>query len=266
MQKEITVGFIGAGNMGGALAQAVCRTLDPQRVTVSCKTVDEASAVAARLGCRYATAAEVAGQNDFVYLGVKPQMLKEVADELRPVLGPETVLVSMLAGVTLDTLARHFGERQKIIRIMPNTPCAVGSGMIFYCPNAAVSDGETRTFCEQLAAAGCLDALPESQIDAACAVAGCGPAFAYMFIQALADGGVQSGLPRAKAVQYAAQMVRGSADMVLQTGRHPEQLKDDVCSPGGSTIAGVKALESGAFRGTCMEAVAAALAKTKALG
>ena len=161
---------------------------------------------------------------------------------------------------------RHMaGSGYPIIRMMPNTPVALGAGMIQYC----CDDVEPAQLQEWLAAmqpAGRLDEVPETLIDAASAVSGCGPAWVYQFIEALADGGVAAGLPRAKAQEYAAQMVLGSARMVLESGSHPGALKDAVCSPGGSTIQGVRLLEERAFRGAVTDAVLAAYEKTKELG
>lgn len=203
----------------------------------------------------------------FVFLGVKPQMVVGVVESLKAdILASEGIFVSMLAGVSLEKLALLLGADKKIIRIMPNTPCAVGQGLILYAANGRVSEDELCAFRELMAPAGALDELNEHLIDAASAVSGCGPAYAYLFIEALADGGVKNGLPRAKAQRYAAQMLLGSAEMVLRTGRHPGQLKDEVCSPGGSTIAGVAALERSGFRSACIEAVDAAVEKTKQLG
>ena len=167
--------------------------------------------------------------------------------------------------MTLEKLEAAF-PGVRILRIMPNTPCAVGSGMIQFCRGSLATERDAEEFRILMARAGRLDEIPEGLIDAASAVAGCGPAFAYMFVQALADGGVACGLPRAKATEYAAQMLLGSAQMVLSGVSHPEKLKDEVCSPGGSTIAGVQALENGAFRAACMNAVIAAFEKTKQLG
>jgi pyrroline-5-carboxylate reductase len=147
-----------------------------------------------------------------------------------------------------------------------NTACAVGKGVVLYCANGNVTEADLAAFRSLMADAGIVDPISEGLIDAGCAITGCGPAFAYMFIEALADGGVKCGLPRAKAIRYAAQMLSGSAEMVLQSGKHPEQLKDDVCSPGGSTIAGVDALEQHGFRGGCIAAVDAAFEKTRQLG
>ena len=175
------------------------------------------------------------------------------------------MLVTMAAGLSMQQIRQMAGSGYPIIRMMPNTPVALGDGMIQYCSD----DVEPEKMAEWLTAmapAGRLDAVPESLIDAASAVSGCGPAWAYQFIEALADGGVAAGLPRAKAQEYAAQMLLGSARMVLETGKHPGELKDAVCSPGGSTIQGVRLLEERAFRGAVTDAVLAAFEKTKDLG
>ena len=264
--KQYTAGFLGAGNMGGALAQAAIRTVGAENVILTCKTEAHTRAAAERLGCASGPAAEIIRGSRFVFLGVKPQMLSALAEELGGVIGEaECVLVSMLAGVTLERLEALFPGK-RILRIMPNTPCAVGSGMLFLCRGSLAAEQDAKAFRQLLACAGRIDEIPEKWMDAASAVAGCGPAFAYMFVRALADGGVECGLPRARATEYAAQMLLGSAQMVLQTGAHPEKLKDDVCSPGGSTIAGVHALENAAFRAACMDAVTAAYERTKGLG
>ena len=237
--KQYTAGFLGAGNMGGALAQAAIRTAGAENVILTCKTEVHTRAAAERLGCASGPAAEIIRSSRFVFLGVKPQMLSTLAEELGGVIGEaECVLVSMLAGVTLERLEALFPGK-RILRIMPNTPCAVGSGMLFLCRGSLAAEQDAKAFRQLLACAGRIDEIPEKWMDAASAVAGCGPA---------------------------AQMLLGSAQMVLQTGAHPEKLKDDVCSPGGSTIAGVHALENAAFRAACMNAVTAAFEKTKQLG
>ena len=260
-------GFVGAGNMGGALAQAVCNKIGAKNVIVSCKNIEKAKIISKNLDCDYGTPKDVVKCSKYVFLGVKPQMVTTVAEELKDAFSENTegVIVSMLAGVTTDTLKDLFGNR-KIIRIMPNTPCSVGEGMTLLTSGIEVSEDELNTFEEMMSMSGILDRIPESLIDAATAVSGCGPAFAYMFTEALADGGVKCGIPREKALKYAAQTLLGSAKMVLETGRHPEELKDAVCSPGGSTIAGVHSLEKGAFRSTAIDAVEAAYKKTQKLG
>lgn len=259
------VGFIGAGNMGGALASAVCRRVNPATVLVADCDSEKANALAARCGCQASSNDYVVQNSRFVFLGVKPQFLSTVAAELKPQITGRVVLVSMLAGVTTARLAEEFGDLP-IIRIMPNTPVALGEGMILYTANAAVTAEEKDAFVTLLAAAGQLDELPERLMDAGSALSGCGPAFVYLFVEALADAGVKCGLPRDKALRYAAQTVCGAGRMAIADGRHPAVLKDAVCSPGGSTIEGVHALENGAFRGTVMDAVQAAFERTKELG
>ena len=158
------------------------------------------------------------------------------------------------------------GAQYPVIRIMPNTPVAVGQGVVMYDVTENVPEEALQCFLDSMSAAGLVDRLPEKLIDAGSAVAGCGPAFACLFLEALADGGVACGLPRAKAMEYAAQMLLGTAALAQQTGQHPGQMKDAVCSPGGSTIAGVRALEQGGFRAAAMNAVEAAWKRNKELG
>ena len=259
-------GLIGTGNMGGALATAAAKSVGGENLILSNRTPEKAKALAEALGAKVGSNAD-AVKADYILLGVKPQMIDGVVQSLAaPIAASESIFVSMLAGVQLERLERLLGADKKIIRILPNTACAVGQGVVLYCANGNVTDGDLAAFCALMAAAGIVDPISEALIDAGCAITGCGPAFAYMFIEALADGGVKCGLPRAKAIRYAAQMLAGSAEMVLQSGKHPEQLKDEVCSPGGSTIAGVDALEQHGFRGSCIAAVDAAFEKTRQLG
>ena len=264
-----TIGFLGTGNMGGALARAAAKAVGPDELLLHNRTAAKAEALAAELGCRTARAAELAASCGLIFLGVKPQMMAGLLAELAPVLAARTddfALVSMAAGLTMADIRRMAGGDYPVIRIMPNTPAAVGCGVLLYDAAEQVPPEALDRFCRSMSQAGMLDRLPEGLIDAGSAVAGCGPAFADLFLEALADGGVACGLPRAKAQAYAAQMLLGSARLALETGRHPGQLKDAVCSPGGSTIAGVRALEQRAFRAACMEAVEAAFRRTKELG
>jgi pyrroline-5-carboxylate reductase len=172
----------------------------------------------------------------------------------------------MAAGLTMERITSLAGGDYPIIRIMPTIPCAVGAGVILYDSANGVTAEELAFFTDVMTGAGLVDQLDEHLIDAGCSISGCGPAFVSMFIEALADGGVECGLPRDKALALAAQTVSGAADMVLSSGEHPGKLKDNVCSPGGTTIAGVHALEEGCFRATSMNAVKAAYDKTKKLG
>ena len=260
-------GFIGAGSMGGALAQAAVKAVGGERVAVSCSTPEHSAEAAARLGCAAETAENILWESRFVFLGVKPQMFAGVAKKLAGnIAGSDAIFVSMLAGTSLDRLAELLGGEKKIIRIMPNTPCAVGKGLTLVSVNSRVTAAELADFKALMSASGLLDDLPEHLIDAGSAVSGCGPAYAYMLMEALADGAVKCGVPRAKAIRYAAQMLLGSAELVLESGQHPGALKDAVCSPGGSTIAGVAALEDRGFRGAAIAAVEAAYRRTKELG
>ena len=263
-----SIGFLGCGNMGGAIARAVCKAVDPQKVYLANRTAAKAEALAAELGCRTAINDEIAGHCELIFLAVKPQMMADLLASLRFTLAERPgrfVLCTMAAGLSIARIQEMAGSDYPVIRIMPNTPASVGAGMIQFC-SAGVSADEEKAFCELMAPAGRLDAVAEGLIDAASCVSGCGPAWVYQFIEALADGGVACGLPRAKAQEYAAQMVLGSAKLVLESGQHPGALKDAVCSPGGSTIQGVRVLEQRGLRGAVMDAVIASYNKTKEMG
>ena len=263
----MTYGFIGCGNMGGAIATAVCKAVDPQKVLLANRTMDKAERLAETLGCRFGSN-EDAVRCDYIFLGVKPYFMEEMLLKLRELLKQREngfVLVTMAAGLTISRIREMAGGDYPVIRIMPNTPSAYGAGMIQYCQEG-VSAGDMDHFLSIVAPAGRLDAIPENLIDAASGVSGCGPAWACQFLEALADGGVACGLPRNKALEYAAQMLLGTAKMVLESGTHPGALKDAVCSPGGSTIQGVRTLEQHGFRGAVMDAVIAAYEKNKEMG
>lgn len=268
-----TAAFIGTGNMGGALARAACRGISPEEVILFDRAAEKASELARELGCTAAAGNEQAIHDaKYIFLCVKPQFFADLARELVPVLrqcheeGQDKVLVSIAAGLTIDTvkgLYAEVGYDIPLLRIMPNTCAAIGKGTL-----ALVGEGEEhlRTVERILSAAGLVERLPEGLMDQFTAVAGCGPAFVYPFIEALADGGVMVGLPRDQAMRYAAQTVLGAAAMVLETGEHPGALKDAVCSPGGSTIAGVAALEQAGFRAAAIDAVLAAFGRNQELG
>ena len=259
------IGFIGTGNMGGAIATAVAG--QGAELLLANRTPEKAQALAEQLGARVVKNPEAAGESDLLFLGVKPQMMEGMLRDIAPVLrSRETpfVLVTMAAGLTCESIRDMVGGEYPVIRIMPNTPCAIGKGVVQYC-GLGVEEEELAEFAALMAPAGLIDRVDEKLIDAASAVSGCGPAFAYLFIEALADGAVACGLPRDKAMAYAAQMLAGSAELALNSGKHPGALKDAVCSPGGTTIQGVRALEEGGFRAAAMNAVIAAYEKTLSL-
>lgn len=257
-------GFIGVGSMGGALARAAAKKVSGPSLLLANRSPEKAALLAAQLGAQTADNAAVAAQADYIFLGVKPQMLPGVLEGLAPVLWARQtsfVLVSMAAGTAIAQVQQLAGGDYPVIRIMPNTPAAIGQGMILYAPSGNVSTGALETFLDNMSGAGRFARLEERLIDAGSAVSGCGPAFVDLFLEALADGCVACGLPRATAMELAAQMVMGSAALALTDGRHPAQLKDAVCSPGGTSIQGVRMLEKSGFRSAVMEAVIAAYEK-----
>lgn len=258
------IGFIGAGNMGSALARAVCKSVGGEQVVITDLFMDKAQSVAAELGAQAADIQQVAGTCQRIFLGVKPQMMEGMLQSIAPILKERSdryVLITMAAGLSCARIREMVGLPCPIIRVMPNTPAAIGQGVLQFCGLDA-SPEELEGFRTMMAPAGLVDQVPEGLIDAASAVSGCGPAYVYLLIEALADGGVACGLPRDKAQSYAAQMVAGAAQMVLHSGQHPGALKDAVCSPGGTTIQGVRTLEERGFRAAAMDAVIAAYDKT----
>ncbi|MEY8387244.1 pyrroline-5-carboxylate reductase [Oscillospiraceae bacterium 38-13] len=262
------LGFLGVGSMGGALVRAARKNTPSTDICIANRSPEKAKALAAEIPCRVKSNAEIAAWADYIFLGVKPQMMGDLLAEIAPVLAAREsrfVLVSMAAGLTVADIQTLAGKEYPVLRIMPNTPCSIGEGMILYTPGPGVTEAEVRVFLESMAGAGRFSPIPEKQMDAGSAVAGCGPAFVDLFVEALADGGVACGLPRAQALEYAAQMVLGSARLILDSGKHPGALKDAVCSPGGSTIQGVRKLEEAGFRGAVMDAVIAACEKNRTL-
>ena len=262
----IKAGFIGCGNMGGTLATAASKTNNEIYLS---DLSDKLESFAKAIGGRVSDNIEIAKECDVIFLGVKPQVLEGVLTTFKNELKERKtpfVLVSMAAGVEIAKIKAMLGFGCPIIRIMPNTPAQVEEGMILYCANELAEEKDIEKFLDLMKFAGKCDLIGENVIDAASAVSGCGPAFVYMFIEALADGGVKCGLTREKAIKYAAQTLLGASKMVLETGKHPGELKDAVCSPAGSTIEGVRTLENSAFRSACIEAVSASFKRTKELG
>jgi pyrroline-5-carboxylate reductase len=271
-----TIGCIGSGYMGPALMKGISKIVDPECIGFSDLQLLKAKAAADSVGGKvYNSNAQAVEQADYLFLAVKPQVYKSVLEEIRPAVidrlsaekngGKSLTLISMVAGWSIAKIRSCLDLDVPIVRIMPNTPALVLRGLIAMStppgfPTERIPEVET-----MLSGAGLVDNLDESLMDSVTGLSGSGPAFVYIFIEALADGGVRAGLPRDKALRYAVQTVLGSAHMVQETGKHPGELKDMVTSPGGTTIAGIAALENGAFRGAVINAVEAAWRRSSEL-
>jgi pyrroline-5-carboxylate reductase len=266
----LAIGFLGAGQMATALALAWTRAglLDVPNSRAADPHPDARAKFEQTTRVRAeATSAAVAAACDILVLAVKPHIVPAVLTELQPFVEPRHLIVSIAAGVTLAALGEQLGGAARIVRVMPNTPCLVGASATGYSTPTGLSHDPDAVLVGRLfAAVGQVYQLPEQLLDAVTGLSGSGPAFVYLFIEALADGGVKCGLPRAVAQALAAQTVLGAAKMVLETGQHPAALKDAVASPGGTTIAGLHALERASFRGAVMDAVEAAAARARELG
>lgn len=266
--KMYKAGFIGCGNMGGALASAAVKAVGEQNVIVSDADNNKTKSFKEKYGAFTGSVKDVINNSEYIFLGVKPQMLKGLFNETGEYINERKdrfVLVSMAAGVSIASIKEMAGKDVPVIRIMPNMPVSTGEGVVLFTTDG-VSDDEKNEFKSIMKCAGLVDEIEEAKIDAASCISGCGPAFVYMFIEALADGGVACGLPRDKAIAYASHTLSGASKTVLESGEHPEKLKDMVCSPAGSTIEGVKALEKGAFRSDVINAVVDSYKRTLELG
>lgn len=257
----LRIGFLGAGRMATAMAAGFVRAglARPEDLAASDPSPAARQQFAEATG---AAAGEdnraVAARSSVVILAVKPQNMAELLAELRGSLTTEHLVASIAAGIRLEQLRAGLGPAPRLVRVMPNAPCLVGCGASGFALDAGALPADRETVQSLLTATGRAVETPETLLDAVTGLSGSGPAFIFLVIEALADGGVAAGLPRAVALELAAQTVRGAAEMVLATGRHPGELKDTVASPGGTTIAGLAALESRGLRGALIEAVLAA--------
>jgi pyrroline-5-carboxylate reductase len=268
-REELRIGFLGAGKMAtalargwiaaGLLAQAGCRASDPV-------TAARDAFIAETGGGAGPNNREVVGCSDVLLLAVKPQNMNEVLTDIASVVGPRHLIISIAAGVTLNQLAGALGKDSRIVRVMPNTPCLVGASASGYALGECVTPEDVALVERLLNVVGVAFQLPERLLDAVTGLSGSGPAFVYAVIEALSDGGVRVGLPREVATALAAQTVLGAARMVQETGLHTGELKDQVASPGGTTIAGLHALERGGLRAALMDAVEAATKRSQELG
>jgi pyrroline-5-carboxylate reductase len=273
------IACIGGGNMGLALMKGASSVTSAENIFLTDADAGKAKAAADLLGANVLTSnGEAVKTGDYVFLAVKPQVMPAVLAEIAPILGERLaggnppVLVSMAAGWPIKKIQEAVVAIKSptvslpVVRIMPNTPALIGKGMIALAAPPEVPEEKIAELEKILAGAGIVERLEERYMDAVTGLSGSGPAFVYLFIEALSDGGVLAGLPRDKALRYAARTVLGAAAMAEETGKHPGELKDMVTSPGGTTIAGVAALEAGAFRSTVMRAVEAAWRRAMELG
>ena len=259
------LGFIGAGNMAQAMIGGVLGSglLQKDDIIASAATQTTIEKVQKQYGIRTTLNNREAAGADIVFLAVKPAYCGQVIEEIKDTVSEQQVIVSIAAGKTMAWLEEKFGGKRKIIRTMPNTPALVGEGITAVCPNDNINAEELQSVCKILESFGRAEVIQESMMDAVIAVSGSSPAYVFLFIEAMADAAVAEGMPRATAYQFAAQSVLGSARMVLETGKHPGELKDMVCSPAGTTIEAVRVLEREGLRGSVMECMRACADKSR---
>lgn len=258
-------GFIGMGNMGTALLLGALKTFPREDMIFCAKTQETKRRIYEQTGVEYTdTNAECANKCKYLVLAVKPQYYEEVLKEIRYMVTPEHVVISLAPGRRIEDLKLELGKDRRIVRAMPNTPAMIGEGMTGLCCNREeFSDLELNVLEKLFSSCGRVEFVDEKLMDAVVCASGSSPAFAYLFIEALADGAVRCGMPRKQAYIFAAQAVRGAASMVLETGEHPGILKDRVCSPAGTTIEGVAALEEYGLRNAVLKGAEAVLKKCR---
>lgn len=259
------ISIIGTGAMGGAIMRAVCKKYDVKNIIVTDKNAEMGKTFAKETGATFVSTNKETLSADYIFLAVKPQFLGDVFAEISDFISPSSVVISMAAGVKIEKLEK-WAPKARFIRMMPNVCAQIGQAMTAITYKENITALEAQTAAEILSSAGRVETVPEKLMDCVTAVSGSGPAFVFMFIEALADAAVRCGMPRTQAYTYAAQTVYGSAGMVLDTGKHPAVLKDMVCSPAGTTIEGVAALEENGFRNAIIQAVTAACEKSINLG
>lgn len=261
------IGFIGMGNMGTAIMRGLLKTYKPEELLFTSAHEAKMQKITEETGVAHvSTATDCAEQVKYLVLAVKPQVLPTVFKELNGKIRKDQVVISIAAGYAIADLQAGLGDSARIVRSMPNTPAMVGEGMsgVSY-DEALFTDEEKDVIDGFFTSFGKMEKVDEKLMDVVGSASGCSPAYVYMFIEALADSAVRYGLPRDKAYEFAAQTVKGAAEMVLQTGKHPGELKDMVCSPAGTTIAGVAALEEYGFRNAVLKANEACYEKCEAI-
>ena len=259
------IACIGTGAMGGAIMRAVCNKFDPNNITVSNRTLEKGKSFANDTGCRFAdNNKDCIKDAKYIFIAVKPAFLSDLFAEIKNDIPSDAVVISMAAGVKIEKLESF--AKARYVRIMPNVPAQIAKGMTALSCKDNINSEEFSDITEILETAGKVEQVPEKLMDCVTGVSGSGPAFVFMFIEAMADAAVRCGMPRKQAYTYAAQTVMGSAALVLETGKHPGELKDSVTSPAGTTIEGVAALESNGMRNAVIEAVTASYNKSVSLG
>ncbi len=262
-------GFIGCGNMGGALALAISKAVSGNEILLADCDQNKAKTLAEKIGVTVSDNETVVKNAKYIFLGVKPQNMADVLTPLADILKQRQdrfILVTMAAGLKISRFNEILGAKLPIIRIMPNTPVSVGEGMILYATCPAITDEEVTEFESSLKFAGKLDRIPQDLIDAGSVISGCGPAFVYTFAESLQKAGVNCGLSEEKAILYAAQTLKGAAELLLQSGETPDALRVKVCSPKGSTIEGVEVLKNSEFEKIVDDTVKASFRRTIELG
>ena len=260
------IGFIGCGNMGRAMLGALVKSNDMNNedIIVSTKSEDSAKRISKDFGVKTTIVnTEVAKKANVLFLAVKPYFFKGVIEEIKDIVSDDTIIISIAAGITIAQIEEWFGKKVKVVRTMPNTPALVGEGMSAVCPNENITLDELEYVGKLYNSFGKYEILKEKDFHAFIALCGSSPAYVFMFIEAMADAGVKLGIPRAKAYKLAEQSILGSAKLALETGKHPGVLKDEVCSPGGTTIEAVIDLEKNGFRNTVISAVEKCAEKSK---
>ena len=262
------IGFIGCGNMATAMMSGMIANgiVDAKDIIGADVFAPSREKVQVALGIEITESnKEVVKQADVVVLSVKPQFYVDVIAEIKDDVKENQIVITIAPGKTLAWLEEQFGKAVKIVRTMPNTPAMVQEGMTAACPNSYITANEMDDVCNLLRGFGAVEVIPEKLMDAVVAISGSSPAYVFMMIEAMADAAVAEGMPRAQAYTFAAKAVMGSAKMVLETGKHPGDLKDMVCSPGGTTIEAVKVLEATGFRSSLMEAMEVCAEKSRTL-
>ena len=270
MGRECKIGFIGCGNMGSAMVKGILSAgkVIPSELIVSKKTANKTDELKALGVTVISDNAEVAKKSDVIVLAVKPYQLDEVYGEIREYIKADQIIVSIAAGVSLSSveqalMSMEVAGKIKVVRAMPNTPAQVGEAMTALSVNANITEEDERLILSYFNSFGKAEIVPESLMDVVTGLSGSSPAFVYMFMEAMADAAVAEGMTRSQAYKFVGQTLRGAATMLLETGKHPGELKDAVCSPGGTTIEGVCTLEAAGFRAAVVDGVTASIEKSR---